>query len=167
MYFFHHVFTIFLMAGSWASYNHRIGSLVLFCHDIGDIFLPIGKCYTYAEEHIRLTQSASSYGRHKVVGMSFFVLFVINFAIPRLIIFGSLTYFGFFKHAWFQCCGMSEGYCGRCTMASFWNKSLTATLGLLYPMHVYWFYLIVKMAARLLCAPGEYDDVRSGSEKED
>jgi len=169
MYFFHHIFTMFLMAGSWVSFHHRVGLLVLFLHDIGDIFLPIGKCYTDAEEHIRTTKTKAEYQMHKMIGMGFFVLFVIGFAIPRLIFFGALVYRAMFLHSWYACCGMdtATGYCGECTMAPLWGTVLVSTLGLLYPMHVYWFYLIVKMAARLLCSPGEYDDVRSDDEKDD
>jgi hypothetical protein len=170
MYFFHHVYTLFLMAGSWISYNHRIGTLVLFLHDIGDIFLPIGKCYTYAEEHIRRTQTKSQYEMHKAIGMGFFVLFVIGFAIPRLILFGGLIYQGFFEFHWYKCCGMSMqdlSVCGKCAMGNIYQTSLLSVLGLLYPMHVYWFYLIVKMAIRLVLAPGKYEDVRSDDEYED
>ena len=168
VYFFHHIYTLFLMSGSWISYNHRVGSLVLFLHDIGDIFLPIGKCYTYAEEHIRV-KHPQHYAFHKNVGMSAFVLFVIFFAIPRLILYGGLVYRSMLDFHWLKCCGidLESGYCGPCLMGSGWTTPLVMTLGFLYPMHVYWFYLIVKMAARLLLSPGEYDDVRSGSEKND
>ena len=31
----------------------REGSLVLWLHDVGDIFLPIGKCFSYAETHFK------------------------------------------------------------------------------------------------------------------
>ena len=168
VYFFHHIYTLYLMAGSWVSYNHRIGTLVLFLHDVGDIFLPIGKCYTYAEEHIRV-KSPHRYAFHKNIGMSAFVLFVIFFAVPRLILYGGLVYRGLIDFHWYKCCGvdLQSGYCGECDMGPGWTTPLLGTLGLLYPMHVYWFYLIVKMAARLLLTPGEYDDVRSGSEKDD
>lgn len=169
MYFFHHLYTVFLMAGSWVSYNQRIGTLVLILHDVGDIFLPIGKCYTYAEEHIRQTRSKMQYEVHKIIGMSFFVMFVIGFAIPRLFLFGNLVYNGFSKYHWYICCGfdVATQTCGACSMGPLWPISLLSTLGLLYPMHVYWFYLIVKMAFRLIFAPGQYDDVRSDDEKDD
>ena len=163
VYFFHHIFTLFLLAGSWVSYNHRVGSLVLFLHDAGDIFLPIGKCYSYAEEHLRNVSTPEQFERHKNTGMFFFVLFVIAFAIPRLFFFGGLIYQGYEKYHWYICCGVNlkTGYCGRCGFNRLWSIELLTTLGLLYPMHVYWFYLIVKMAIRLLLQPNNYEDVRS------
>jgi len=173
VYFFHHIYTMFLMGGSWISYQHRIGTLVLFLHDIGDIFLPIGKCYTYAEEHIRRTRTKAQYEMHKNIGMGCFVMFVIAFAIPRLVVYGTLVYRGFNDYPWYKCCGYDPltQYCGECGTLGVkgpnWDTPLQGTLGLLYPMHVYWFYLIVKMALRLLLQPGQYDDVRSDDEKED
>jgi len=166
MYFFHHIYTIILLACSWTTYNQRIGSLVLFLHDIGDIFLPIGKCYSYAEDHIRVTRSKRTYEIHKIIGMGFFVMFVITFAIPRLLLYGSLIYQGIEKFHWNSCCGANllTGFCGPCKIGHFWNTFLTVILALLYPMHVFWFYLIVKMAIRLLLAPGKYEDVRSDEE---
>ena len=164
VYFLHHIFTIFLLAGSWVSYHHRIGSLVLFLHDLGDIFLPIGKCYTYAEEHLRTSLTKEKFERHKMIGMGFFVLFVIAFAIPRLFFFGGLIYQSFDRNHWLTCCGLEGDFCGQCKLAKLYPSSLVFTLGLLYPLHVFWFYLIVKMAVRLLLQPGQYDDVRSDDE---
>ena len=165
---------MFLMFGSWISFNHRIGTLVLILHDVGDIFLPIGKCYTYAEEHIRLTKTKAQYEMHKIIGMFFFVMFVIAFAIPRLLMYGLLVFQGVAdKYLWYKCCGYDPKtkFCGECSdlgcKGGKWDTPLLVVLGLLYPMHVYWFYLILKMALRLLLHPGKYDDVRSDDDADD
>jgi hypothetical protein len=163
VYFFHHVYTVWLLTGSWLSYLHRIGSLVLFLHDVGDIFLPIGKCYSYAEKHIRATHSPMEFEFHKNVGTFFFVLFIIFFAVPRLFFFGGLIYLAIKEHQWMTCCSPTCEL--PCAMGSVWGTTLVATLGLLYPMHVYWFYLIVKMASRVVF--GKYDDVRSEEDDDD
>jgi len=43
----HHIVTILLVAGSW-SYNYmRIGLLVLYVHDVSDIFIDLMKMYNY------------------------------------------------------------------------------------------------------------------------
>jgi hypothetical protein len=163
VYFFHHVYTVWLLTGSWLAYHHRVGSLVLFLHDIGDIFLPIGKCYSYAEEHIRKTCTPAKFALHKAVGTGFFVVFIVLFAIPRLFFFGGLIYLSVKQHHWMTCCGP---LCTEfCAMGPAWGTLLVATLGLLYPMHVFWFYLICRMALRVVV--GKYDDVRSGDEDED
>lgn len=39
-------------------------------------------------------------------------------------------------------------------------------LGLLYPMHVYWLYLIVKMALRMFVSE-QHGDVRSDNDDDD
>ena len=103
------------MIGSWISYNHRIGTLVLFLHDIGDIFLPIGKCYSYAEKHLRIISTPRRFERHKNTGLLLFVLFVFAFVVPRLFFFGGLIYQAP-DLQWYACCGIDtkSHYCGSC-----------------------------------------------------
>ena len=185
VYLFHHVYTVLLLAGSWLSFHHRIGSLVLFLHDVGDIFLPIGKCYScvlpgmrhtnntcflpcrYAEDHIRATKSRTAFEFHKNIGTFFFVLFIIFFAIPRLFFFGGLIFQGPSEFKWYSCCGLGANgdECGPCVAGPAWSTGLLTLLGLLYPMHVFWMILILKMAIRVLT--GQYDDVRSEGEEEE
>jgi len=165
VYFFHHVYTVLLLAGSWVSFHHRIGSLVLFLHDVGDIWLPIGKCYSYAEDHIRATCTPTQFKVHQAIGTSFFVLFIIFFAIPRLFFFGGLIFQGFQDYKWYSCCGVDYGTCGSCTAGPAWSTGLLALLGLLYPMHVFWMLLIVRMAVRVFV--GKYDDVRSDDDDDE
>jgi len=129
MYLFHHLYTVLLLTGSWLCKQHRIGSLVLILHDVGDIFLPIGKCYSYAEDHIRATCSRAAVEVHKAVGTFFFVLFIVFFAIPRLVVFGGLIVSGMKQHHWFTCCGP---LCDPCPIGPLWGTTLTAILGLLY-----------------------------------
>jgi hypothetical protein len=162
VYFFHHVYTVTLLAGSWLTLDHRIGSLVLILHDVADIFLPIGKVFTYSEKHAKDTQSALVYHIVQTSGIIFFVIFIITFAIPRIFLFGGLIYHAVYDLHWTTCCGVLAGAaCGVCP-APLYMAGLVVVLGLLWPMHVFWFYLIVRMAAKVLS--GAYQDVRSDDE---
>jgi hypothetical protein len=162
VYLFHHVYTVVLLAGSWLTVDHRVGSLVLILHDIGDIFLPIGKLFTYSEKHAKETQSHLVYQIVQASGIFFFVLFIVTFAIPRIFLFGGLIYHSVYDLDWTICCGMlANGVCGVCP-APLYMAGLVLVLGLLWPMHVFWFYLILRMALKVLS--GAYQDVRSDDE---
>jgi len=165
VYFFHHIYTVVLLAGSWLTIEQRIGSLVLFLHDIGDIFLPIGKMFTYSEDHTKKTRSHLTYQLVQAAGIFFFVLFIISFGIPRLYYFGGVVYRTMYDVHWTVCCGvLANGTCGACP-APFFQASLACILFLLWPMHVFWFYLIMRMAIKVVS--GVYQDVRSDDEGED
>jgi ceramide synthetase len=43
----HHAVTIALIVLSYAYRYHRLGLMVLFCHDANDIFLEFTKCHVY------------------------------------------------------------------------------------------------------------------------
>jgi hypothetical protein len=91
----------------------------------------------------------------------------VLFAVPRLFFFGALIYQGPTEFKWYSCCGLGpDGQsCGPCEAGPMWSTGLLSILALLYPMHVFWFYLIAKMAVRVLV--GKFDDVRSDDEGED
>jgi TLC domain len=164
VYFFHHMYTVTLLAGSWLTLDHRIGSLVLFLHDVGDIFLPIGKCFTYSEEHTKKTRSPIVFQIVQASGIFFFVMFIITFAVPRIFFFGGLIYYSVYELHWTTCCGvLASGACGLCP-APLYMGLLVGILGLLWPMHIFWFYLIMRMAGKVVF--GQYQDVRSDDESE-
>lgn len=164
VYLIHHVYTNLLLAGSWLSWNHRIGSLVLFLHDLADVALPIAKCLSYSEDHLRRTKPRAVYEAIRVVGTGCFVAFIVLFIVPRNIMFGMLTWHGMTTVRWFNWC-YSNGQWVRCTAGGGHLPPvvLLTTLGLLYPLHVFWAVLIIKMAAKVLFA-AQYDDVRSDDE---
>ncbi|KAH9261080.1 hypothetical protein BASA81_000784 [Batrachochytrium salamandrivorans] len=173
VYFFHHIYTVVLMAGSWVTWSHRIGSLVLILHDVGDIFLPIGKCFTYAEQHVKQTCSRRTFQLVQFLGIFFFVLFIVAFAVPRILTFGGLIYFTAYELDWTTCCGEMVNAAGVCVggvgatacPAPFFIGLLVCVLMLLWPMHVFWMWLIIKMAAKVVF--GQYQDVRSDDEGEE
>lgn len=166
VYFVHHVYTVSLMFGSWLTWNHRIGTLVLILHDVGDIFLPIGKCFTYSETHVKRACSKFTFQVVQAAGIMSFVLFIIAFAIPRLFVLGRLLYIIPYELNWTLCVGeMKHGVCdGEFCPAPFFNGFLLILLMLLWAMHVFWMWLIVKMAKNVVL--GKYQDVRSDDEED-
>ena len=46
---FHHIVTVCLILFSYLLGHHRIGVLVLMCHDVSDVFLDYAKCLHYLD----------------------------------------------------------------------------------------------------------------------
>jgi hypothetical protein len=123
----------------------RIGLLVLVAHDFSDIFLELGKTYLYKKDEIK-----------KIVC---FALLTISWMVTRLWVFpahiiGSILYeapvfvpVDFFALLW---------------------VAFIAFLSVLFLMHVYWFYLILRILyKKLLLGKAVDDDRESDGEKDD
>lgn len=123
---FHHIVTMVLLGWSYEMGYHRIGVLVLICHDISDVFLDSAKCFHYIDMEIFSTLT--------------FVNLVISWALYRLWYFPT-----------------------RVISSTIWNviaeeerqgvifpyaNHFRALLCLLLVLHVYWFFLILKVAQR-------------------
>lgn len=165
--FFHHVYTVILLGFSWVSLNHRIGILVLFFHDLPDIFLPVAKCFTYQEAYVRKFYSDKVFANSKAVGMVPFVLFVVTLVIFRIVLYPILFGFAIYYADWCMVeFPQPSLYTDEVGMAlphrdhgSGFAVVLVWLLMALYPLHVFWLSLIIKMIPRVLSE--QYDDVRS------
>jgi ceramide synthetase len=148
----HHLATIMLISFSWLTNMMRIGTSILLVHDLADIFLESGKCVSYASK---------AKGRKWLspVCDTLFAIFAATFGVTRLYLFpkylvGSLLF-------------ESETYLnptGDTPWAGYYIFSgLLITLQIL---HVFWFYLIMRMVYQLFTT-GIDGDVRSDDEDED
>lgn len=152
----HHVITIFLLLFSLLAGFTRIGTSILLCHDIADIFLEMGKCINYVGQNNKKATWAIR------LCDGFFVCFVLSFAYTRLYIFP----FQLIRSVWAD---SIEIY------GSTWNPAWTIFTGLLCGLqclHIFWFALILRMVVRLFAAGKVSKDVRSddefdGEEEED
>ena len=167
VYLYHHLVTCSLLGYSYLTQNQRIGSLVLFVHDLADVFLPIAKCFSYAEAHLRKTRSKSVFLAYQTVGTSLFVVFIVTFIIPRIFFFGGLIYQGVTTNRWYLWCharlpdgSVSTYPCPASGGGALAVCPLLMLLMALWPIHVWWSMLIVRMAANVVFA-SEYQDVRS------
>jgi ceramide synthetase len=135
--FIHHLATLGLLVGSWANNMTRNGTLVLLLHDIADPLLEIAKIFNYI--------------RYEKLCDFFFRTFAIAFAITRLFLYPffllrSSVYDAVLILPWFD--------------VYYLLNSLMVTLQFL---HIYWAYLIYKVAVKANKS-GKVEDSRSSSE---
>jgi hypothetical protein len=137
--FAHHVATVILIAYSYYLNLTRAGVMVLVCHEANDIFLEAAKLARYARAPEWATTGA-------------FVAFMLSWFATRIYAFGFVvlhsTLFEGAEHA---------GRTGI-EIRPHWTI-LNVFLGFLLVLHVYWSYLILRIAARQLAGSG-LDDIR-------
>ncbi|KAJ9596203.1 hypothetical protein L9F63_027173, partial [Diploptera punctata] len=138
--FIHHIATICLMAFSWICNLHRIGTLVLLIHDCADIFLEAAKMAKYA-----------SY--QKVCDL-LFVIFTILWITTRLGIYPMWIIYSTTIEAP-KIVAMFPAY-----------YIFNFLLILLLVLHLFWTYMILKIAFKFLAAGQMEGDIRSSSSEE-
>ncbi|XP_078483297.1 homeobox transcription factor, LAG1-like 4 [Ciona intestinalis] len=134
----HHIATIALISFSYISNFVRIGSLILIIHDSADVFLELAKCFMYAKKDKWADR--------------FFALFVTSFLFTRLFLYPVFALYPSFvklrRHI--------DPWPAYMIMTCF------ATI--LQGLHVFWSYLIIKMAVRVLVTGKKAKDSRSDDE---
>ena len=152
----HHFVTIILLVVSYASGQHRIGSVVLILHDVSDIFLEGAKLCRY-----KGFEGITNYA---------FGTFALVFFVSRLIVFPVRVLYAIFvyfpsslSYVMKQC--NTAGICTEISMISmtapgFWLM----LLGTLQCLHIYWFALIFRMIVRALQEKHIEKDIRSDEE---
>ncbi|XP_030042893.1 ceramide synthase 2 [Microcaecilia unicolor] len=120
----HHVATIVLISFSWCANYIRIGTLVMAIHDASDYLLESAKMFNYAG--------------WKETCNNIFVVFAAVFIVTRLIIFP----FWILHCTWV--------YPVETYPAFFGYYFFNAMLVVLQCLHVFWAYLILRMAYKFL-----------------
>jgi len=138
--FVHHIATICLMTFSWVCNLHRIGTLVLLIHDCADIFLEAAKMAKYAN--------------YQKVCDALFVIFTLLWITTRL---GVYTMWIIYSTS-IEAPNIVEMF-----PAYYIFNSL---LVLLLVLHLFWTYVILKMAYQSLVAGQMEGDIRSSSSDE-
>jgi hypothetical protein len=130
--YIHHLTTITLLGLSYIHGFHRIGILVLFCHNINDIFLEAAKMCNYLGleilANINFGLLLVSWILSRLYFLPFFVIHSTYYDTYELAL-NNLSYFPIYYIA---------NFC----------------LAALCVMHIYWFYLICKIA---------YNAIKNGS----
>jgi len=144
----HHVITAGLLSLSFVTGYVRIGAVVMFLHNVFDPFLHAAKLTHYV--------------KFPLLPDVFFASCALTFLVSRLIYYPWAIW-----HAWFGVCVGNDTCPG-----GVWDKtpveySLIGLLIALIPIHVFWFYLILKVLQKALMSSGVQGDVRSDSEDED
>lgn len=137
MMFTHHVATILSISLSWVSHYHRIGSLVLLCHDFADIFLEACKIAKYAKYH-RLCDILMA-------------VFLIVWTVSRLVFYPQLVY-----------SSMGEALRNGPTLMV--THILVGLLVLLQCLHILWTYILLQIIFIALKTGSVKNDYRSSSD---
>jgi hypothetical protein len=112
----HHMCTISLITFSYLSNYSNVGSIVLFLHDLGDIFVYIVRIFlnTRAPEILKISSG---------------ILLLVIYVYTRIYVFMDL---------------LIEVFKGISTHFNWVNKCLWGFLVFLYILHLYWVFLILK-----------------------
>lgn len=126
-YLLHHVVTLFLLASSYQIRCHRYGLVIMLLHDTGDVLLNLAKSISYAGGWWE-----------EVPSTAVFVLFVIDFFFARLVFLPFTVIPSGYWEA-MQIPGMQQ-------FAP--HFQMNVALVVLQCLHVFWFVLIVRVAAK-------------------
>jgi len=146
----HHIVTILLIVFSYHTNFTRFGATILFLHDISDVFLEFAKVLNYSSTG-RGNRWIKSYNLVDAV----FVLFAVTFLVTRLYLYPKYILWTVVVH------GIDKYGCDF--MGCYVFIGLLTALQLL---HVFWFYLILRMVIKLM-STGIEGDERSDAEDED
>jgi len=146
----HHVCTIFLISFSLGMRFWAIGCLVLFCHDVCDIFLDLSKIFLYIQNRSNCSKSCSIICEvGKTMG---FITFVLSWIFFRFHLYPRKALYAVGYHSTYLIDGGPPVYL-------FYNFLLIS----IQLMHIYWFYFILKLLVRIAVG-GKVADNREYSE---
>ncbi|GAM22453.1 hypothetical protein SAMD00019534_056280 [Acytostelium subglobosum LB1] len=143
----HHFATFFLVGASYWYRYHRIGLVILWLHNAGDIFLYTAKAINY------LQKESKNYVMY-VTSELLFVLFVIVFFMMRLVFLPSVL----------VRTSLFEAFYVSTTYPQFYSTNVC--LIVLLFLHMFWFYLILRIIYRKMIN-GSVEDIRSDSEEDE
>jgi len=136
----HHIITAILIYWAIFQGHYRITIVVTFLHNLFDPFLQIAKCVHY------LVPGNSKW--HTISDVSF-VVCTITFAVSRLIVYPFAVY----------CSIVSAN-------VELPEYALNTLLSALYPIHIFWFFMLMKVLKKALAAGTIERDSRSDSESD-
>lgn len=143
----HHVCTIFLISFSLGMRFWAIGCLVLFCHDICDIFLDLSKIFLYIQNRSNCSKACSVMCEiFKTMG---FITFVLSWIVFRFHLYPRKAIYAVAYHSTVVLDGGPPVYL-------FYNFLLIS----IQLMHIYWFYFILKLLVRIAVGDKSLTDNR-------
>uniref|UniRef100_A0A0N5AM97 TLC domain-containing protein n=1 Tax=Syphacia muris TaxID=451379 RepID=A0A0N5AM97_9BILA len=139
----HHSVTILLLFMSYSMNMIRVGTLVLFSHDIADIFIEMGKLFRYARWNTALKVD--------------YVVFMITWILTRLIYYPFWIIWSilFDAPSFIQASYRWENFSQNPIVP----RILVAMLLCLLVLHIFWTYTIIMVAVKS-AESGEIDDIR-------
>lgn len=149
----HHCFTIMLVLFSLLASELPIGLLILFIHDASDVVLDMMKMANYLK-----VEDAHGFFMTEIL----FVLNLVTWVYFRLYRFPIFVVYGGVWLGYSSQCGVPEavGTLAKCYTAGTCLTSCVL-LSALCCLHVFWFYLILRIAARLLSGKNANDAAKA------
>jgi ceramide synthetase len=147
--FAHHIITIALIVISFITNYWRVGVSILFLHDLSDVFLEGCKVLNYTSK-----PPSRRWIKNHIVDPGFGV-FTVVFFITRLVLFPRYILYSVFIEG-YRVYGCEWGGC----------PIFIGLLSALQCLHIFWFYLIMRMVMKLFMGQME-GDVRSDDEGEE
>lgn len=155
----HHLVTIALISMSLNTGYIRCGLVVLMLHNVFDPFLHLAKCTHYLKMPI-------------VPDISF-AMCAVTFFVLRLYYYPQVVFTAFKCNSNTKCgCGLGQPECDSMTAAYLGNtpveKALVFLLALLLPIHVLWFFMILKVLKKAVMSMGPVQgDSREDTDSDD
>jgi ceramide synthetase len=175
----HHFSTVFLIGISYAYGFTRVGGIIMLLLDPADVPLHVAKLFKYVadarkselnkvnksrsnNENISAaaTQRAITVGKRcQFMADVLFGVFMVTFFITRLVMYPYVVY-----SSQFECRKFVNVERNLALLIGYW--SCIVLLYIVLALQAYWFYLILKVAIKVI-TKGEAEDVRSDDEDED
>jgi ceramide synthetase len=146
----HHVVTVSLIGVSYAFGWNRVGAVVMVLLDPADVPLHVAKQFKYVGDARPGTETQK---RMQAGADFFFVVFMLLFAVMRLGLYPYVVWSAHVEARRYFAFGVGAWTC-------------ISLLYVLLCLQVYWFWLILKVAIKVITS-GAAEDVRSDDEDED
>jgi ceramide synthetase len=173
----HHFSTVFLIGISYAYGFTRVGGIIMLLLDPADVPLHVAKLFKYVADARKIelnkkrsgrsnnnramaTQRAITVGKRcQFMADVLFGVFMVTFFITRLVMYPYVVY-----SSHFECRKFVNVERNLALLIGYW--SCIVLLYIVLALQAYWFYLILKVAIKVV-TKGEAEDVRSDDEGED
>ncbi|KAH8821916.1 TLC domain-containing protein [Xylogone sp. PMI_703] len=175
--FAHHIVTIVLIFTSYALHLTRVANLIMVLMDVADIFFPIAKCLKYLG-HSTLCDI--------MFGVFMLSWFITRHACYMTTLWGIWAYMGDVipvgcyhgsqdnltgptplpQHGWLHMVDPFINPTGTICYSDKVKWWFLSALGFLQVLTIFWFFMIVRVAVRVLKGNGA-DDIRSDDESEE
>jgi len=132
----HHVVTCSLIAASFHLGVFRIGAVLLFLHDINDVFLEAGKMFNYANSNLATVA---------------FGLLLVSWISNRLVLFFKKVLYGSYVYSFPIFAASNQEH---------HHSILVGLLVVIQCLNIFWFYLMVQLAYRVVFSKGAMADNR-------
>jgi ceramide synthetase len=143
----HHFIAILLIVSSFLTNYTRVGASIFLLHDLADIFLEAAKVFNYSGK-------AKGHEICSRISEFFFVTFTLTFVVTRLVLYPRYILYSV----------IIEGYA---VFGCEWGGCYVF-IGLLVALqclHIFWFWLVLKVCMQLFSGKIEKDE-RSDDEEE-